>query len=874
MTAELLDPATWRRVTAYLDEVLDLEGETRERWLADLEAREPEIARAVRELLAEQDVLNAEGFLSSTAAPAAQLAAAANVSLVGQTVGAYTIERQIGRGGMGEVWLAARSDGRFDGKVALKFLDSSIVQSRLADRFTREGRLLGRLAHPNIARLLDAGTTQDKRQFLVLEYIDGERIDRHCDLAGLSIRERVRLFLDAVSAVAYAHSQLVIHRDLKPSNVLVTRAGAVKLLDFGIAKLLGEQEESDGSLTQIDEVVMTPEYAAPEQVLGELPTTATDVYQLGMLLYVLLAGEHPLPKAASRTDRIKIALEGRIPRASQFATGARSKALRGDLDAVLEMSLRPDPKERYATAEALREDLVRYLNGEPVRARDGSALYRARKFIARHRWAVAGLSTAFVVAIVFGVTMNRLAQQAQRERDRANNEAAVARRVTNFTAGLFELANPLISGSKDISARELLDAGVRRLQLQLSQQRQDVRAALLESAGNAYRGIGAYPDATKLIEQAVELRRGEIQTEPGSYAKALLDLALVKREDGDLNRAIELAREALEILEGSGREPDVINQVKVELANLLRRTSEFDEAGVLVSQVLATSGTSPEAQTTRGYALILSGRIALAQGRIEESLERLQEAYREQLRINGPTGEMTLEAQSAVADAWVIKGEPAKAEPLLRTLVDEAREIYGNEHAQVGVALNNLGNAISDIPQKYDEAAAVYLQAAEIQRRALGATAAEVGTTYNNLGALYISMKRWPEAEAIYSQAVQNRRANLGADNPDTISTSNSWALAMSHLGRDAEAERVLRTGVDGLIEALGPQHWRVGNAKRLLATVLRKRGDLTQAQIEVDAACEILVKQLGPEHPRSVIAKTLAAEIAAERTGGVMKPR
>jgi serine/threonine-protein kinase len=874
MTAELLDPATWRRVTAYLDEVLDLEGEARQRWLADLETREPEIARAVRELLVEQDVLNAEGFLSSAAAPAAQLVAAANVSLAGQTVGAYTIEGLIGRGGMGEVWLAARSDGRFDGKVALKFLDSSIVQSRLADRFTREGRLLGRLAHPNIARLLDAGTTQDNRQFLVLEYIDGERIDRHCELGGPSIRERVRLFLDAVSAVAYAHSQLVIHRDLKPSNVLVTRDGAVKLLDFGIAKLLGEQAESDGSLTQIDEVVMTPEFAAPEQILGELPTTATDVYQLGMLLYVLLAGEHPLPKASSRTERIKNALEGRIPRASQFATGARSKALRGDLDAVLEMALRLDPKERYATAAALREDLARYLKGEPVRARDGSRLYRARKFVARHQWAVAGLSAAFVVAIVFGVTMNRFAQQAQRERDRANNEAAVARRVTNFTAGLFELANPLISGNKDISARELLDAGVRRLQLQLSQQRQDVRAALLESAGNAYRGIGAYPDATKLIEQAVELRRSEAQTEPGLYAKALLDLALVKREDGDLNRATELAREALGILERSGREPDAINQVKVELANLLRRTSEFDEAGALVGQVLATSGTSAEAQATRGYALMLSGRIALAQGRIDEGLETLQEAYREQLQINGPTGEMTLEAQSAMADAWVIKGEPAAAEPLLRALVEEARQIYGDEHAQVGVALNNLGNAISDIPQKYDEAATVYLQAAEIQRRALGPTAAELGTTYNNLGALYISMQRWQEAEAVYSQAVQNRRANLGADNPDTISTSNAWAVTMSHLGRDAEAERVLRAGVDGLSKALGPQHWRVGNARRQLATVLRKRGDLTRAQIEADAACEILVKQLGPEHPRSVSAKTLAAEIAAERTGGTMKPR
>ncbi|MFC4313940.1 tetratricopeptide repeat protein [Steroidobacter flavus] len=867
MTAQLLDPATWRRVTAYLDEVLDLEGEARERWLADLELREPEIARAVRELLAEQDVLNAEGFLNVSATPAAQLVAAANVSLTGQVVGAYTIERMIGRGGMGEVWLAARSDGRFDGKVALKFLDSSIVQSRLAERFTREGRLLGRLAHPNIARLLDAGTTQDNRQFLVLEYVDGERIDDHCELGELSIRDRVRLFLDAVSAVAYAHSQLVIHRDLKPSNVLVTRDGAVKLLDFGIAKLLGEQHEDvDGSLTQIDEVVLTPEYAAPEQILGELPTTATDVYQLGMLLYVLLAGEHPLPKGSSRTDRIKIALEGRIPRASQFATGARAKALRGDLDAVLEMALRPDPKQRYATAAALREDLLRYLNNEPVRAREGSALYRARKFVSQHRLAVAGLSTAFVVAILFGLTMRQLAQQAQRERDRANDEAAVARRVTNFTAGLFELANPLISGTKDISARLLLDAGVRRLQLQLDQQREDVRAALLESAGNAYRGIGAYPDAARLIEQAIELRRKKVEAEPGLYAKALLDLALVKREDGDLNRARELLHEAMGTLELTGRDPDVLNQAKVEMANILRRRSEFDEAAELVRQVLATSGTSAEAQATRGYALLLSGRIALAQGHVDEGLETLQQAYREQLKTNGPIAEMTLEAQSAVADAFVIKGEPAAAEPLLRSLVEETRQLYGDGHPQVSVALNNLANAISDIPEKYDEAATVYLQAAEIQRRTLGPTAVEVGTTYNNLGALYISMNRWQEAEAFYRQALQNRQANLGADNPDTISTSNSWALTLSRLGRDDEAERLLRSGSDALIKALGPEHWRVGNARRQLARVLAQRGNLAEAQREIDAACEILIKQLGPDHPRSVTAKTLAAEIAAKR--------
>jgi serine/threonine protein kinase len=263
-------------------------------------------------------------------------------------LGNYTIERLLGRGGMSEVWLARRSDGLFDAQCAIKLLDAGVSQQKLAERFSREGQLLARLAHPNIARLLDAGSTDDGKQFLVLEYVDGDRIDRFCDLHGLDVDQRIRLFLDAVLAVAHAHSNLVVHRDLKPSNVLVTRSGAVKLLDFGIAKLIGVQRpEGDWSVhTQVDEIVLTPEYAAPEQLLGELPSTATDVYQLGMLLCTLLVGRHPLQTLRTRGDRVKAALAGRVPRASDLATGALRKKLRGDLDAILAMALQTDPRYR------------------------------------------------------------------------------------------------------------------------------------------------------------------------------------------------------------------------------------------------------------------------------------------------------------------------------------------------------------------------------------------------------------------------------------------------------------------------------------------------------------------------------------------------
>jgi serine/threonine protein kinase len=373
-------------------------------------------------------------------------------------LGNYTIERLLGRGGMSEVWLARRSDGLFDAQCAIKLLDAGVSQQKLAERFSREGQLLARLAHPNIARLLDAGSTDDGKQFLVLEYVDGDRIDRFCDLHGLYVDQRIRLFLDAVLAVAHAHSNLVVHRDLKPSNVLVTRSGAVKLLDFGIAKLIGVQRpEGDWSVhTQVDEIVLTPEYAAPEQLLGELPSTATDVYQLGMLLCTLLVGRHPLQTLRTRGDRVKAALAGRVPRASDLATGALRKKLRGDLDAILAMALQTDPRYRYQTAAALHDELVRYLNREPVVARLDASFYPTRKFVARHRVAVAATVVAIVsmcTTLAFALSQTRLASQ---ERDRA---FALANRNSAATEFLGMLITEAAEADKPVTVSDMLMRG-------------------------------------------------------------------------------------------------------------------------------------------------------------------------------------------------------------------------------------------------------------------------------------------------------------------------------------------------------------------------------------------------------------------------------
>jgi serine/threonine-protein kinase len=351
--------ATWSQISPYLDQALDLAPDDRDVWLRQLARTQRELATVLRELVAQRDILDAKGFLARSLLA---LPDHDSSSMARQRVGAYTVERLIGRGGMGEVWLASRGDGRLEARCAVKFLNSFAIQPRLASRFRREGRLLARLGHPNIARLIDAGTTDDGRQFLLLEYVDGQHIDLYCDSMALKTEARVELFVDAVSAVAHAHNSLIVHRDLKPANVLVTHDGVVKLLDFGIAKLLHpELASSDPESTRPGEVALTPEYAAPEQLLGDTPTTATDVYQLGLLLLVLLTGRHPLRTYATRADGLRAMLDGRLPRASDLVGGTLREQLRGDLDAILETALHNDPSQRYPTAAALREALVRYL---------------------------------------------------------------------------------------------------------------------------------------------------------------------------------------------------------------------------------------------------------------------------------------------------------------------------------------------------------------------------------------------------------------------------------------------------------------------------------------------------------------------------------
>ena len=423
-----IDKARWPQVSPLLDELLELESAARAQRLAALRRENAPLADDVEALLGQLDAPDRDAFLLERPALLRETTPA------GQTFGAYTVERELGQGGMGSVWLAHRTDGRFEGQVAIKFLNAGLLGRGGAERFAREGNILARLAHPNIARLLDAGVAAGGAQpYLVLEYIDGVPIDRYCDDHALDITARVRLFLDVLAAVAHAHNRLILHRDLKPSNILVTATGEVKLLDFGIAKLLDDADAGAAptELTQAAGRAFTLNYAAPEQLQGGDVTTATDVYALGVLLYLLLGGAHPTAGATTAPlEQMRAVIETEPRRVSDAvlrhsASGSaaaklkRARALRGDLDNIVDRALKKRAAERYANAALLGDDLRRYLNDEPVTARPDAIGYRVVKFVRRHRIGVAA-SAVVMLALTVGIGVARWeAGEAQRQRVQA-----------------------------------------------------------------------------------------------------------------------------------------------------------------------------------------------------------------------------------------------------------------------------------------------------------------------------------------------------------------------------------------------------------------------------------------------------------------------
>jgi serine/threonine-protein kinase len=532
----VIEPERWPEISSLLDEGLALAPAARAAWLAGLAAD-----RSVGDLLARLLEADASAETADFLAALPRFIDEPDAPATDRRVGPYLIEREIGRGGMGAVWLARRSDG-LTRPVALKLPHAGLFAGDPALQFSRERDILGALAHPGIARLYDAGIAEGQ-PYLALEYVAGRALPEHCAARGVDLRGRLILMRQVLAAVQYAHANLVIHRDLKPSNILVTEAGEVKLLDFGIAKLLVQGESAGAARTEVGARALTPDYAAPEQITGGAVTTATDVYSVGVLLYELLTGARPyrMPRGSQAT--LEAAILGSDParpsRCAGLATHAATlglaperlrRALEGDLDAIVLKALKKEPQQRYATAEALSLDLARYLAAEPVLARPDSAAYRVSRFIRRHRLPVA-LAAALLIALLGGLGAAVWGARAARA------EAARADAVRDFLVGIFSISNQAAgTTSGDLSAREILRRGSERLDATLAAEPRAL-ADLHGHLANIYSSLGANADALAHATRAVALLEAQHETAGDAYLEALYRVANGYNEEEHWNEA-------------------------------------------------------------------------------------------------------------------------------------------------------------------------------------------------------------------------------------------------------------------------------------------------------------------------------------------------
>jgi serine/threonine-protein kinase len=782
----------------------------------------------------------------------------------GDRIGAYRIVRALGQGGMATVYLAERADGQFEQTAALKVLDSARYLSDAADRFAQERQILATLDHPHIAHLIDGGSTEAGRPYVVMEYVHGRPIDRYCDEERLTIDQRIALFDLVAGAVQYAHSHLIVHRDIKPSNILVTPDGQPKLLDFGIAKLLDAGAPHTAPETRDALHPMTPEYASPEQLRGEPLTTVSDVYQLGFLLYHLLTGRAPYAcDRYSISEVVRVvctvqpvspsqAIQDAATECSDASADARSaarsttaarlrKRLAGDLDNVVLTALRKDPARRYPSVIHLRGDLERYLDGMPVTARRPTVRYRTAKFIARHRLAVAG-GALIVLAIAAGIA-STVWQASATAREAQRAEAAF-----EFLVGLFESADPDVTLGEPITAKELLDRGAARLDTEAAGAPL-MRAEMLSVIGGMYTDLGLYEQALPLLEEARTVFLRSREGNAGIVARNADRLATVLHEMGRYEEAAEVAQQAIALREeDGGATPEELSASIGNLASIRSLQGLFDEADALYREVLEVDRRVGNERLLASHlsdysaSLYQAGRYVEAQRTGEESLTLHRTLY-------GPAHTLVATSLLNLGTVYMALGEYDSAEELLRECLAIRRQLLGEEHPHVALALSNLGHLMRSAG-RLDEAEGAHRQALSIRRAALGPSHPDVATTLNNLGVVLYFDGRYDEAAETFEQVVPLWREVYGDRHPNVFTVLNNLGAARREAGDYDRAERVLRMTLELRREAFGESHRQVAQSLNNLALLLAEKGVDGQAESLMREAVAMWRETMGENHP------------------------
>jgi eukaryotic-like serine/threonine-protein kinase len=844
------DPGRWERVQALFHEVAALPEREREEALRQRTPEDPGLREEVQELLAG----DARGWtlLDEGVAPVADriLSRTPVEGLEGERFGPYRIVAFLGEGGMGTVYRVARDD--LGSEAALKLLRDAALSPVRRARFLSEQRTLARLRHPGIAHLLDAGTLAGGTPWFVMELVEGEPLDAHLQTADSSLEGRLHLFRQIAEAVRHAHAHAVIHRDLKPSNILVRPDGTVKLIDFGIAKLLSEDGggASRPDLTRTGLTPLTPAHAAPEQLRGEEVGVHTDVYGLGLLLYQILTGVAPFDLAGrSSSEAVRILTETAPPRPSGMAARGpegEARPARGvsrgrwaDLDALCQVALHPDPTRRYPSAEAMLRDVDHLLAGEPLEARPDSLLYRAGKFGRRNRvpLAVAGVAALLLLALSVGYARSLVSA-----RDAALAEAARADRVQQFTLGLFRGTDPDFAPAEGLRVIDLLERGVR--EAHALEADPGLQAGIYLALGEIHRQLGEFGPASELLEASLALREGLRGPLHPEVAESLVALALLREAQAELEEAETLARSGLEVARSTlPRRHPALARALAALGHVLEARGSYGEALPLVEEAVelhrASGGDAPELASALGQLSNLHfylGRYLVADSLSRESLGIHRRLY----------GQDHPAAAGDLINLGAIQfelGDAEEAESLFREALEIQEPWYGRTHPAVAANLIMVGRALVR-QERLDEARDVLLEAEALARSGLGEHHPRVASALNELGLVAQLRGDWTEAAGHFRRVVE-LYARLYPDGHYYLGVARSNLAGTLQAGGDPRgAEDLFREALDLYSAFLPPGHQLEGIAWIRLGGALLAQERLPEAEDALLRGREILSSQ------------------------------
>ena len=809
-----MDSARWRDVERVLDRALDSDPA---HWPAILDEQcgdSPTLRREVEALLARYT--SALQFLESppAAAAAALVREAQRTTLARklERVGVYRIVREIGHGGMSLVFLAERDDRQFAQTVAIKVLrpghDSEVDEGRLR----AERQILASLSHPNIARLLDGGVTEDRLAYIVMELVDGEPIDQYCNARALGVRQRLDMFVTVAEATQYAHRNLVVHRDLKPTNILIARDGTVKLLDFGLAKLLAPSIDGATSLTT--QRWMTPEYAAPEQIQGRGTTTLTDVYQLGVVLYELLSGKLPFgtrQQSAHALERAVLEQEPQLP----SAAGSRPD-LRGDLDAIVLKALRKEPEQRYASAQELADDIRRHLSGHMVIARKQTAVYRARRFARRHRLGVAAAFALLLLAAGYGATVTLNARRVRETLARIEQEKSKAEGSTQFLVGLFSQNVPGLGPRDTLTAQQLLARGERQAEALRDQPL--AHAQMLSVLGTIHRNMRSFERAEAMLTEALRLRRANLGEQHADVAESLYLLGMLARAQAANDSAVRLLRRALDIQN--------------------RTLGEEHPSTIETSHRLAQLGTVDDMIATDRRALAIS------------------------LRVNGPEHPAVAENMLRLGMSLRSKGNLEDAERYLARSLEMRRRVSPLDQENIARHLQQLA-IVKKHTGRLDEAERLHREQLALEERFLGDSSPRLAGALRTLGEVLVMKRQYSEAEQLSRRDVEIYRRALGEENIDYAWSVAHLAWVLEEAGRLSEAESLRRRELAIVQNKYGAEHPFVAGTIHNLAILLLKASKLDEAERLLLQASAIRARHAGPDAPITAAVFTAMARLA-----------